>query len=71
VATGGADHTIRVWEIPTARELARWEAHDSAVTALAISPDGATLASGSIQGALKLWNLPAIRRQLAAMGLDW
>lgn len=69
--TGGVDRTIRFWEIPTAREVARWEAHDSAVTALAFSPDGATLASGSLQGALKLWNVPALRRELAGMGLDW
>jgi WD40 repeat protein len=41
------------------------------VTALAFSPDGATLASGSLQGTLKLWNLPALRRELAKLGLDW
>ena len=69
--TGGLDRTIRVWEIPTAREVARWEAHDSAVTALAFSPDGTTLASGSVQGALKLWNVPVLRRDLAGLGLDW
>ena len=30
-----------------------------------------TLASGSNQGALKLWNLQNIRRELQALGLDW
>jgi WD40 repeat protein len=69
--TGGVDRMIRVWEIPTARELARWEAHDSDVTALAFSPDGATLASASKQGALKLWHLPALRAELCKLGLDW
>ena len=69
--TGGIDRMIRVWEIPTARELARWEAHDSDVTALAFSPDGATLASASKQGALKLWNLSSLRAELRKLGLDW
>ncbi|MCX6907604.1 MAG: hypothetical protein NTY01_06125, partial [Verrucomicrobia bacterium] len=69
--TGGVDRMIRVWEIPTARELARWEAHDSDVTALAFSPDGTTLASASKQGALKLWNLSSLRAELRKLGLDW
>jgi WD40 repeat protein len=69
--TGGVDRMIRVWDIPTARELARWEAHDSEVTALAFSPDGATLASASKQGTLKLWDLRAIREELRKLGLDW
>ena len=53
------------------REMARWEAHESAVTALSFHPDGKTLASGSKDGTLKLWNLPLIRRELESLGLDW
>lgn len=71
LATGGADRTIHLWEVPTGRELAQWEAHDSGVTALAFPPDGKTLVSGGGVGALKLWNLPLIRNELAALGLDW
>ena len=37
---------IRLWELPTGRALARWEAHEASVTALAFRPDGRTLVSG-------------------------
>jgi WD40 repeat protein len=71
LATGGEDHTIRLWNPATKEELARWKAHDANVTALAFHPDGKTLASGGSDGTLRLWDLPLIRKELAAVGLDW
>lgn len=71
LVSGGEDRTIRLWEIPTGRALASWEAHEGAVTALAFLPDGRTLVSGSGDGTLKLWDLPLIRRELQTTGLDW
>jgi hypothetical protein len=40
------------------------------VTALAFRPNG-SLVSGAANGILKIWDLPVIRRELAAMGLNW
>jgi WD40 repeat protein len=71
LASGGADRTIHLWELPTGRSLARWEAHDANVTALAFRPDGRTLVSGAADGTLKLWDLASLRHELAALGLDW
>jgi WD40 repeat protein len=53
------------------RPLAGWPAHDSTITALAFSPDGQTLVSGSQDGTVKLWNISEIRCGLNALGLDW
>jgi WD40 repeat protein/tRNA A-37 threonylcarbamoyl transferase component Bud32 len=71
LASGGADRMICLWELPSGRAVARWEAHDANLTALFFMPDGRTLVSGAADGMLKLWDLPLIRRELAAMGLDW
>jgi WD40 repeat protein len=70
-ASGGEDGLVRLWEVPTGRELARWQAHGFRVTALAFSPDGKTLVSGGSDGSLKMWDVPYIRKELAALGLDW
>jgi WD40 repeat protein len=71
LATACDDGLVRLWELPSGRALARWQAHESAATAVAISPDGQSLASADAGGTAKLWHLPTIRRQLAALGLDW
>src|SRR5262249_19613761 len=38
---------------------------------LRFSPDGGRLAAATEDHAIRLWDLGAVRRQLAAMGLDW
>jgi WD40 repeat protein len=50
---------------------ASWQAHDSAITALAVSPDGSLLVSGARDGAVRVWNIPWIRAELRKLGLDW
>jgi WD40 repeat protein len=47
LASGGADHTVRLWEWATGKQVASLKGHDGYVTAVAFSPDGKTLASGS------------------------
>jgi WD40 repeat protein len=71
LASASADHTVRLWRIDlhsgaggaTGPTIDRIEStgvltgHTDAVTALGFSPDGATLATASIDHTARLWNL--------------
>jgi WD40 repeat protein len=66
--------TLRLVNPETGREYARLEEPDQVRSAwICFSPDGAQLlTAGAGSGAwIRVWDLRAIRRQLAAMGLDW
>jgi serine/threonine protein kinase/WD40 repeat protein len=66
--------TVRLVDPDTGREYARLAEPDQVkVTWMCFSPDGQELlTSGSGNEAwIRVWNLRAIRRELAEMGLDW
>jgi WD40 repeat protein len=48
---------VRVWEAAGQTLHRVWQAHTDYIYALAFSPDGHTLASGSWDCAIKLWDL--------------
>src|SRR5262249_59197264 len=45
LATGGADGTVRLWDVASGTERTVLKGHSDAVWALALSPDGGTVAS--------------------------
>jgi WD40 repeat protein len=53
----GLDQVIRVYEVSTLRLVAELRGHEETIHSLAISPDGATLASGSDDRSLRLWDM--------------
>src|SRR5262249_56432440 len=47
LASAGEDGTVRLWDLPSGKEVGRLEGHDD-VYAVAFSPDGKTLVSGGL-----------------------
>ena len=48
---------IQIWDLQTAQPIRSLQGHRDWITALAFSPTGAALASASLDGTIKLWNL--------------
>ena len=81
--TGGSDRTARVWETATGKSLAVFtsaalptagETREVGVSAVAIAPDGASVAVGTVEGLLQLWPLTSddeSRKQADAADSLW
>jgi WD40 repeat protein len=61
LATASSDATIKLWAVPSGRELATLRGHLTGVSAVAIAPDGRTLVSIEPQQGLRFWDLPTLR----------
>lgn len=64
LAVGYSDHTIRVFSLDGLRLMNEWVAHDNSVFALAYTPDGQWLISGSRDARLKAWDPATNYRQI-------
>ena len=63
--TGSADTTVRFWDLRTAREYGMLKGHKAApgfeAVSVAVSPDGAVLATVSFDQTVKVWPMTWIR----------
>src|SRR4051794_22061662 len=58
MATGARDNLIRLWEVPSGKDLGLVGEHrDGSPSVFAFSPDSKLLASGSQGGTISLWDL--------------
>jgi WD40 repeat protein len=51
----------RIWDVATGAETAHFFGHTDAVRSLAFSPDGSVLATGSMDGSVRKWDLESGR----------
>ncbi|MCC7375538.1 MAG: serine/threonine protein kinase [Verrucomicrobiales bacterium] len=62
VASGPTPGTLRVWDTPTWTVGVELAGHQASVEALALAPDGLTLASGGRDRSLQFWDTTTWRR---------
>jgi WD40 repeat protein len=58
LASGGADHTVRLWDLREIDKSVVLRGHVNTVAGLAFSPDGNTLASVAHDKSIRLWDVP-------------
>jgi len=69
LATGTEDNGIRVWDLKTQKNVATFQAHKGAITALRFSENGYYLATAAKDNNLKLWDLRG-PKNIHSMRLD-
>jgi serine/threonine protein kinase len=55
--SAGDDHTLRVWELDSGRELRQLKGHTDGVKCVAFTPDGRQVVSGSADRSVRLWEM--------------
>ena len=61
LASGGADRTVKLWDLESNELKRTYRNHSDFISALAITNDGSTLAAASLDGAIKLWSTSSSR----------
>ena len=70
IATGGADHTVRIWDVTAGNEITSFAGHTQMIISVAFSPDGTKLLSGSFDKTAKVWDIQTGRQILSISGSD-
>ena len=68
LASGGADRTVRVWNVEARDTRRTYRNNSDFISALAFSPDGSNLATGSLDGTVKVLSLNSYRIQRTLSG---
>jgi len=57
LVTGSRDHTAKLWDVDSGRELRTLKGIDTEIFSTVFSPDGKTLVLGSDRSPLELWRI--------------
>jgi WD40 repeat protein len=66
LALAGRDNVIRLWRPNGAKEVGRFEGHQTRINALVFTPDGKSLLSASDDGTVLIWDVSRRGRSLPA-----
>jgi WD40 repeat protein len=64
-AQSDGDNTVRLWDLPSGKELRRFEGHARGAYSVAISPDNSQVATVSRDGLVRLWDLEGKKEKFA------
>lgn len=67
LATAGGDKLVKLWDLPTHREIAKLEGHVAQVLSLAFNADATQLVSGGADQQLKVWDVKT-RERITTLG---
>jgi WD40 repeat protein len=59
LASGSSDNTVRLWEVPSGKELVTLRGHVGSVFSVSFSPDARYLLSRSSDRTIRLWEIPS------------
>lgn len=68
IVSGGWDHSLKLWDVATGRELYALSGYSRFVYSVAFSPDGKSVASGSNDSTIKLLDVATGRELLSLSG---
>jgi len=70
LSNGPEENVIKLWGVPSGKEISTLKGHGPCPKNVAFSPDGALLASGWVGGRVTFWKIPEMREAFNIDGPD-